>query len=178
MTPWTSLFNAVSERAARWGVVVEQAEDEIAAINMAIGASYAGARVLTGTAGGGFCLMVEGVGLAAMSETPVVMVVSQRPGPSTGLPTRTCQGDLAFVLHAGQDDFLRAVVAPGTPPQAFAGGQGPLAGGALPDAGLHPHRPVFCRFAIYRTARDFPAWKPPLSLRPASGAVPTLCLHR
>jgi 2-oxoglutarate/2-oxoacid ferredoxin oxidoreductase subunit alpha len=119
MTPWTSLFNAVSQRAARWQVVVEQTEDEIAAINMAMGASFAGARALTGTSGGGFCLMTEGVGLAAMSETPVVVVVSQRPGPSTGLPTRTSQGDLECVLHAGQDDFPRAVLAPGTPAQGY-----------------------------------------------------------
>ena len=150
MTPWTSLLNAVSLRAARWQVVVEQAEDEIAAINMAIGASYAGARVLTGTAGGGFCLMTEGVGLAAMSETPVVVVVSQRPGPSTGLPTRTSQGDLAFVLHAGQDDFPRAVLAPGTPPQGYRLGAKALAPGrTIPDAGVYPHRPVFCRLAVY-----------------------------
>ena len=119
MTPWTSLFNAVSQRAARWRVVVEQTEDEIAAINMAIGASFAGARALTGTSGGGFCLMTEGVGLAAMSETPVVVVIAQRPGPSTGLPTRTSQGDLEFVLHAGQDDFPRAVLAPGTPAEGY-----------------------------------------------------------
>jgi 2-oxoglutarate/2-oxoacid ferredoxin oxidoreductase subunit alpha len=119
MTPWTSLFNAVSQRAERWQVVVEQTEDEIAAINMAIGASFAGARAMTGTSGGGFCLMTEGVGLAAMSETPLVVVVAQRPGPSTGLPTRTSQGDLEFVLHAGQDDFPRAVLAPGTPAQGY-----------------------------------------------------------
>jgi 2-oxoglutarate ferredoxin oxidoreductase subunit alpha len=86
---------------------------------MAIGASYAGARAMTGTSGGGFCLMTEGVGLAAMSETPVVVVVSQRPGPSTGLPTRTSQGDLGFVLNAGQDDFPKAVLAPGTPAQGY-----------------------------------------------------------
>ncbi len=119
MTPWTSLFNALSQRAAKWQVVVEQTEDEIAAINMAIGASFAGARAMTGTSGGGFCLMTEGVGLAAMTETPVVVVISQRPGPSTGLPTRTSQGDLEFVLHAGQDDFPRAVLAPGTPAQGY-----------------------------------------------------------
>ena len=119
MTPWTSLFNAISQRAQRWRVMVEQTEDEIAAINMAIGASFAGARAMTGTSGGGFCLMTEGVGLAAMSETPVVVVVSQRPGPSTGLPTRTSQGDLEFVLHASQDDFPRAVLAPGTPSEGY-----------------------------------------------------------
>jgi 2-oxoglutarate ferredoxin oxidoreductase subunit alpha len=120
MTPWTSVLNAVGSRAARWGVVVEQAEDEIAALNLALGASYAGARALTGTSGGGFCLMTEALGLAGMTETPVVIVEAQRPGPSTGLPTRTAQGDLNFVLYAGQDDFPRAVLAPGTPAQGFA----------------------------------------------------------
>jgi 2-oxoglutarate ferredoxin oxidoreductase subunit alpha len=120
MTPWTSLLNAVAQRAPRYNVVVEQAEDEIAAINLAIGASYTGARSLTGTSGGGFCLMTEALGLASMTETPLVIVVSGRPGPSTGLPTRTAQGDLSFVLSAGQDDFPRAVLAPGTPAQGFA----------------------------------------------------------
>ena len=121
MTPWSSVLERGHRPAGqKWGVVVEQTEDEIAAINMAIGASFAGARALTGTSGGGFCLMTEGVGLAAMTETPVVVVISQRPGPSTGLPTRTSQGDLEFVLHAGQDDFPRAVLAPGTPAQGYA----------------------------------------------------------
>jgi 2-oxoglutarate ferredoxin oxidoreductase subunit alpha len=120
MTPWTSLFNAISTRALEWGVVVEQAEDEIAAMNMAVGASFAGARAMTGTSGGGFCLMTETVGLAAMTETPLVCVIAMRPGPSTGLPTRTSQGDLEFVLFAGQDDSPKAVLAPGTPAQGYA----------------------------------------------------------
>jgi 2-oxoglutarate ferredoxin oxidoreductase subunit alpha len=120
MTPWTSLLNAIAQRASRHQVVVEQAEDEIAAINMAIGASYAGARSLTGTSGGGFCLMTEALGLACMTETPLVIVVSMRPGPSTGLPTRTGQGDLSFVLFASQGDAPRAVLAPGTPAQGCA----------------------------------------------------------
>ncbi len=120
MTPWTSLLNAVAQRALRDNVVVEQAEDEIAAINLAIGASYTGARSLVGTSGGGFCLMTEALGLAAMTETPLVIVVAMRPGPSTGLPTRTEQGDLGFVLYAGQGDSPRAVLAPGTPAQGCA----------------------------------------------------------
>ncbi len=120
MTPWSSVLNAVGSRAERWGVVVEQAEDEIAAINMALGASYAGVRAMTGSSGGGFALMVEALGLAGCSETPLVIVESQRPGPSTGLPTRTEQGDLSFLLYAGQGDFPRAVLAPGTPAQGFA----------------------------------------------------------
>ena len=120
MTPWSSVLNAVGQRAAKWGVVVEQAEDEIAAINLALGASFAGVRAMTGSSGGGFSLMVEALGLAGCSETPLVIVEAQRPGPSTGLPTRTSQGDLSFVLSAGQDDFPRAVLAPGTPAQGFA----------------------------------------------------------
>lgn len=120
MTPWTSLLNAIALRAERYNVVVEQAEDEIAAINIAIGASFAGARSMTGTSGGGFCLMTEALGLAAVTETPLVVVVSMRPGPSTGLPTRTEQGDLSFVLYASQGDSPRAVLAPGTPAQGFA----------------------------------------------------------
>ncbi|MFZ5450764.1 MAG: 2-oxoacid:acceptor oxidoreductase subunit alpha [Thermodesulfobacteriota bacterium] len=119
MTPWTSLFNAIAQRSGRYNVLVEQAEDEIAAINLAIGASFAGARSLTGTSGGGLCLMTEALGLASMTETPLVIVNSMRPGPSTGLPTRTSQGDLAFVLSAGQDDSPRAVLAPGTPAQGY-----------------------------------------------------------
>jgi 2-oxoglutarate/2-oxoacid ferredoxin oxidoreductase subunit alpha len=120
MTPWSSVLNALGSRARKWGVVVEQAEDEIAAMNMAIGASYAGVRSLTGSSGGGFALMTEALSLCSCTETPLVIVESGRPGPSTGLPTRTSQGDLNFVLYAGQDDAPRAVLAPGTPAQAFA----------------------------------------------------------
>jgi 2-oxoglutarate ferredoxin oxidoreductase subunit alpha len=120
MTPWSSVLNALGSRAEQWGVVVEQAEDEIAAMNLALGASYAGVRALTGSSGGGFALMVETLGLAACSETPLVIVESMRPGPSTGLPTRTSQGDLSFVLYASQDDSPRAALAPGNPAQGFA----------------------------------------------------------
>lgn len=91
-----------------------QPEDEIAAINMIIGAGYAGVRVMTATSGGGFCLMVEGLGLAGMTETPIVVVDAQRPGPAIGLPTRTEQGDLQFILHAAHGEFPRAVLAPAT----------------------------------------------------------------
>ena len=120
MTPWSSVLNAVGSRAEKWGVIVEQAEDEIAAINMAIGASYAGVRAMTGSSGGGFALMVEALGLASCSETPLVIVEAQRPGPSTGLPTRTEQGDLGFVLYASQGDSPRIVLAPGNAAQGFA----------------------------------------------------------
>ena len=120
MTPWSSVLNAIGQRAEKFGVVVEQAEDEIAAINLAIGASYAGVRAMTGSSGGGFALMVEALGLAGCTETPLVILESQRPGPSTGLPTRTEQGDLSFLLYAGQGDFPRAVLAPGNAAQGFA----------------------------------------------------------
>lgn len=119
MTPATSIPLTVIGMADRMGIVVEQAEDEIAAINMAIGASFAGAPSLTATSGGGFALMVEGLSLAAMTETPVVVVVAQRPGPATGLPTRTEQADLEFVLHAGHGEFPRAIFAPGSVEDCF-----------------------------------------------------------
>ncbi len=119
MTPSTSVAQALIDHGQRLGVVVEQAEDEISAINMALGASYAGARALVPTAGGGFALMCEGVSLAGMLETPIVVVVGQRPGPATGLPTRTAQGDLNLVLYAGHGEFPRAIYAPGTVEQCF-----------------------------------------------------------
>jgi 2-oxoglutarate ferredoxin oxidoreductase subunit alpha len=98
MTPATSIVLNLAAQAGRMGLVVEQAEDEIAAINMAIGASFAGAPSMTATSGGGFALMTEAVSLAGMSETPVLIVVAQRPGPATGLPTRTEQADLELVF--------------------------------------------------------------------------------
>jgi 2-oxoglutarate/2-oxoacid ferredoxin oxidoreductase subunit alpha len=119
MTPSTSIPLTLQAAADTMGLVVEQAEDEIAAINMAIGASFAGAPAMVATSGGGFALMVEGVSLAAMTETPVFIVVAQRPGPATGLPTRTEQGDLELVLHAGHGEFPRAIFAPGTVEECF-----------------------------------------------------------
>ncbi len=119
MTPGTGVMTFMAANALKHNIVVEQAEDEIAAINMAIGASYAGARSLVTTSGGGFALMQEGVSLAAMVETPVVIVDAQRPAPATGLPTRTAQEDLAFVVHSGHGEFVKYVVAPRTPKDAF-----------------------------------------------------------
>jgi 2-oxoglutarate ferredoxin oxidoreductase subunit alpha len=119
MSPSTSIMVFLAGKADDFDMVVEQAEDEIAAINMAIGASYAGIRSLTATSGGGFSLMVEAFGLAGISETPLVVVEAQRPGPATGLPTRTEQADLLFVLHASQDEFPRFIMAPGTAQEAF-----------------------------------------------------------
>lgn len=119
MTPSTGVMAFLASRAKKYGIVVEQAEDEIAAVNMAIGASFGGVRAMTGTSGGGFALMGEGLSLAGMTETPLVIAEVQRPGPATGLPTRTEQGDLFFILHAGHGEFPRVVFTPGTPEQAF-----------------------------------------------------------
>jgi len=111
MTPSTSIMNYLASKMMDAEIVVEQAEDEIAAINMAIGASYAGARAMTGTSGGGFSLMVEGLGLSGMLEVPLVIAEVQRPGPTTGFPTRTEQSDLKFVISASQGEFPRMVIA-------------------------------------------------------------------
>ncbi len=119
MTPSTGILTYMASKADLFGVVVEQAEDEIAAINMAIGASFAGVRAMTGTSGGGFSLMVEGLSLTAMTETPVVIFLGQRPGPATGLPTRTEQAELKFSIFAGHGEFPRLILAPGNPEDAF-----------------------------------------------------------
>lgn len=114
MSPGTPIISHLASFADQVPIVVEQAEDEIAAVNMAIGASFAGVRALTATSGGGFSLMVEGLGLAGISETPIVIINAQRPGPATGLATRTAQADLLFAIHASQDEFPRFVFAPGS----------------------------------------------------------------
>ncbi len=111
MSPSTSIMEYLADKGEDANIMVEQAEDEIAAINMAIGASYAGARAMTGTSGGGFSLMVEALGLSGMAEIPLVVVDVQRPGPVTGLPTRTEQSDLKFVISASQGEFPRMVIA-------------------------------------------------------------------
>ena len=119
MTPSSSLLGLMARHSEEFKMVTVLPEDEIAAIGMAVGAAYAGVRAMTGTSGGGFCLMSEHYGLAAMCEIPLVILESQRPGPATGLPTRTAQGDLWFVLSAHQDEFPRVVIAPGDPEEAF-----------------------------------------------------------
>jgi 2-oxoglutarate ferredoxin oxidoreductase subunit alpha len=106
-------------KADNFHMVVEQPEDEIAAINMAIGASCVGVRAMTATSGGGFSLMVESLGFAGIAEVPLVVIDAQRPGPATGLATRTEQADLRFVIHAAQGEFPRVVLAPGTAREAF-----------------------------------------------------------
>ena len=120
MSPATGIIQRLVDMAQTVPLVIEQAEDEIAAVNMVIGAAFAGVRAMTATSGGGFSLMTEGLGLAAITETPIVIVNAQRPGPATGLPTRTAQADLQFVIHASQDEFPRFVFAPGTPFEAFS----------------------------------------------------------
>ncbi len=111
MSPSTTILEYLASKSEASGIVVEQAEDEIAAINMAIGASFAGAPAMTGTSGGGFSLKVEALGLSGMAEIPLVVVDVQRPGPVTGLPTRTEQSDLKFVISASQGEFPRMVIA-------------------------------------------------------------------
>jgi 2-oxoglutarate ferredoxin oxidoreductase subunit alpha len=118
MSPSTGIITAFA-RDADLGVFAEQAEDEISAINMALGAGAAGARAMTATSGGGFALMVEGLSLAGMIETPIVIVLAQRPGPATGLPTRTAQEDLLFTIRAGHGEFPRVVLAPSDPQEAI-----------------------------------------------------------
>jgi len=119
MTPITSILEYMASKAKEMDLVMVHAEDEISAINMTIGAAFAGVRAMTATSGSGFCLMVEGLGLAGITETPIVIVEGQRAGPAVGLPTRTEQGDLEFVIHAHHGDFPRIVLAPSTVEDAF-----------------------------------------------------------
>jgi len=119
MTPASSIMEFMAANSSKLDLVMVHVEDEIAAINMAIGAAFAGTRSMTATSGSGLCLMVEGIGLAGITETPLVIINGQRPGPCVGLPTRTEQGDLQFVLHAHHGDFPRAILAPATIEDAF-----------------------------------------------------------
>jgi 2-oxoglutarate ferredoxin oxidoreductase subunit alpha len=119
MTPSSTIMEYMADKGRKFNVVVLQPEDEIAAVNMAIGAGFAGVRAMTATSGDGFALMTEGLGLAGITETPVVIVLAQRPGPAVGLPTRTEQGELKFSVYGGSGDFPRAVLAPSTIEDAF-----------------------------------------------------------
>jgi len=112
MSPGTGVLTFLSEHSKEMEIVVEQAEDEISAVNMSIGAWYAGARALVTTSGGGFALMGEGISLSGILETPTVIHLAQRPGPGTGLPTRTEQGDLEVALYSGHGEFPRIILAP------------------------------------------------------------------
>jgi 2-oxoglutarate ferredoxin oxidoreductase subunit alpha len=119
MTPASPMIHYMAPKEKEYGIIVKQTEDEIAAINMAIGANYAGVRGFCCTSGGGFSLMVEALGMAGQNETPLVVAMGQRPGPSTGQPTHTSQGDLKFIVNAGQGEFPRIVVAPGDINECF-----------------------------------------------------------
>jgi len=119
MTPSSSILHSFASAEGDYNIVTKHAEDEIAVINMAIGASFAGARSMVATSGGGFSLMNEGLSSAAMTETPIVIVLCQRPAPATGLPTWTEQGDMLFAVHASHGEFLRVVIAPGDPEECF-----------------------------------------------------------
>jgi 2-oxoglutarate ferredoxin oxidoreductase subunit alpha len=118
MTPSSGLLHFLAEQKEKFCITVVHPENEIAVILMALGFAYAGKRAAVGTSGGGFCLMTEGLSLAGMAEIPLILVVSQRTGPSTGLPTYTGQSDLHFVLHAGQGEYPRLIVAPGDAAEA------------------------------------------------------------
>jgi 2-oxoglutarate ferredoxin oxidoreductase subunit alpha len=119
MSPSTEVLVFFAQVSEQFDVIVEQAEDEICAINMALGSWYAGGRAMVTTSGGGFALMVEALSLAGAHESPVVIHLAQRPGPATGLPTRTEQGDLMFALFAGHGEFPRVIFAPGSFEEGF-----------------------------------------------------------
>ncbi|MBC7234352.1 MAG: 2-oxoacid:acceptor oxidoreductase subunit alpha [Chloroflexi bacterium] len=119
MTPATSVLEYAAQHADEWGLVVKHAEDEIAAVNMCIGAAHAGVRAMAPTSGGGFDLMAEGLSLAGITETPLVIYLAQRPGPATGLATRTAQADLNLAIYSGHGEFPRAVLAPHTAEESF-----------------------------------------------------------
>lgn len=119
MSPISEILQILAAHQEEFGYIYKQPEDEIAAVTMAIGASFAGARAMVATSGGGFCLMTEGLGLAAMTETPLVIINGMRPGPATGLPTWSEQGDLKFVLSAHQGDFPRIILAPADARETF-----------------------------------------------------------
>jgi len=119
MTPTTPILEFMADKGRYYDIAVVQPEDEISAVNMAVGAAFTGVRAMTATSGSGFALMVEGLGLAGITETPVVIVLGQRPGPAVGLPTRTEQGELLLAIHSGTGEFPRAVLAPATIEDAF-----------------------------------------------------------
>ncbi|MCX6731003.1 MAG: 2-oxoacid:acceptor oxidoreductase subunit alpha, partial [Candidatus Roizmanbacteria bacterium] len=113
MTPASTVLTSLAAWGKKTGMVVRHAEDEIAVINSAIGASFAGARSSVGSSGGGFALMVEAISMSGITEIPLVIFLSQRPGPATGMPTWTEQGELLFAIHGGHGEFPKIVLAPG-----------------------------------------------------------------
>ncbi|PSQ59227.1 2-oxoacid:acceptor oxidoreductase subunit alpha [Halobacteriales archaeon SW_7_71_33] len=119
MTPWTDVFTIMSQTLPDMGGVAEQVEDEIAAASLAIGASHVGTKAMSGSSGGGFALMSEPLGMAEMTETPIVLLEAMRAGPSTGMPTKPEQADLEHVLFSSQGDSNRVVLAPGDVREAY-----------------------------------------------------------
>ena len=119
MTPATSILHILANATKKADITVRHAEDEIGVINMAVGAGFTGVRTMVATSGGGFSLMTEGLGLAGVTETPVVIVNAMRPGPASGMPTWTGQGDLLYMINASQDEFPRIVMTPGDPEECF-----------------------------------------------------------
>ncbi|MFZ5845709.1 MAG: 2-oxoacid:acceptor oxidoreductase subunit alpha [Patescibacteria group bacterium] len=120
MTPINALITFLADHAKDFGIVYKQPEDEIAGINMAIGAAIGGVRSMVATSGGGFALMVEGLSFAGVVEAPLVIDLGMRVGPATGMPTYTEQGELQFVIHAGHGEFPRIVLAPGDAQEAYS----------------------------------------------------------
>lgn len=119
MTPASSILHYLAAKAKDFNIVVNHVENELAAINTVIGASASGLRAMTGTSGGGFSLMTEGLGMCGMAEVPAVIVLAMRPGPASGMPTWTGQGDLRFAIHASQDEFPRIILTPGNAFETF-----------------------------------------------------------
>lgn len=119
MTPSSSILHYLAKVGAKKGVLVRQASNEIEAIGLAAGASFSGTRSMVATSGGGMALMGEFISLLGVTEIPLVIVNAQRPGPGTGVPTWTEQGDLQFSIHIGHGDFPKVVIAPGDSEEAF-----------------------------------------------------------
>ncbi|OGW84298.1 MAG: pyruvate ferredoxin oxidoreductase [Omnitrophica bacterium RIFCSPLOWO2_01_FULL_45_10] len=119
MTPSSNILHFMANVAKDFGLIVMHPESEIGVIMMALGASYAGKKTAVGTSGGGFCLMTEGLSFAGMSELPIVIILGQRPGPSTGLPTYSSQTEMNFAINAGQGEFTRLVAAPSDAEDAY-----------------------------------------------------------
>lgn len=119
MSPSSSILTYMAEIADDYGILVKQAEDEITAVQMTLGSMHMGTRSLTATSGGGFDLMTETISLSAMIETPLVVIIAQRPGPATGLPTWTGQADLNLAIHAGHGEFTKLVVGCSDPESCF-----------------------------------------------------------
>ena len=166
MSPGTGVFTYFSKHAHELDAVVEQAEDEIAVVNMIVGASYAGARAMATTSGGGFALMTEGISLAGITETPIVIHLAQRPGPATGLATRTEQGDIDLALYAGHGEFPRALYAPINIESAFR-----VAGRAF-QAAWKFQTPAFILTDQYLLDNAYDVERPdPYAVEPAASPV-------